>query len=661
MISGNTKYIADKLMAFTVRALVILIFTLTSQILFSQISLPKVFGDHMVMQREIPIPVWGNAEKGTQITVELGKNRITTQTNEDGEWMVYLPEMQAGGPYTLNVYNQNDSVYSCRFQDIMIGDVWVASGQSNMEWQVQQSMNAEKEMSDANHSNIRLFQVEHSVKVKPQSDVKVGSWAVCDSSIVKDFSAVGYFFGRDLYNELNIPIGIIQSTWGGTPVHGWTSREQLLSTSLTYEKVLDGDTITEDHFKQDELAWEEFWDIVYNPKNNTDKTIPDSDYNDSKWQKLEMPSTYRNWGWTDYEGMVWFRKTIKIPEEMAGKDLQIHLGLPEMNYSVYFNGTEICKTIWNANPQHNYIIPAKDVRKGDNVIAARLAILWGGGGFNPPADSMFITDGLTKIPMAGKWSFKRDVEPQIPEIVNYHKSPSFLFNGMIAPLIPYGIKGFIWYQGEEDVKIAKDYQTLFPLMISDWRIRWQQGYIPFLFVQLANFMEQKSEPTDTDWARLREAQSMALSQPNTGMITAIDIGEADDIHPINKQEVGKRLALLAGKMVYDKDVQAAGPFFKSYEIDNDKIIITFSETGLGLATKDGTTVKGFAIAGRNKKFYWADAKIYGNKVIVSSKKVKNPVAVRYAWADNPECNLVNKEGFPAFPFRTDNWKLEKDD
>ncbi|MCC9167720.1 sialate O-acetylesterase [Pontibacter harenae] len=270
---------------------------------------------------------------------------------------------------------------------------------------------------------------------------------------------------------------------------------------------------------------------------------------------------------------------------------------------------------------------------------------------------MYITDGDASISLAGAWKYKKDLEPAIPKINNYHRYPTFLYNAMINPVIPYGIKGFIWYQGEDNVAAPQDYRTLFPMLISDWRIRWKQGYLPFLYVQLANYMKTQPEPSESDWAALREAQTMTLTQPNTAMASIIDIGGADNIHPQNKQEVGRRLALLAKNTVYDKPVQAYGPLFQDYEIKGDKVVLSFSETGSGLATKDNGKLSGFALAGSDQKFYWADAVIEGDKVIVSAAQVKSPVAVRYAWADNPDANLINKEGLPAVPFRTDSWNL----
>ncbi|MCC9137555.1 sialate O-acetylesterase [Pontibacter silvestris] len=632
-----------------------LILVASHSMVYGQVNLPKVFSDSMVLQRGVDIPVWGTSNPGNQVTVELEGNRVKTVAGQDGKWILHMPSMQAGGPYAMRVYEGSQPQLVNEFKNVLIGDVWLASGQSNMEWQVEQAMNAEKEIKNAHYPDIRYFNVPHDKNIHAQSDVLGGSWEVIDSASVKTASAVAYFFARQLHIELDVPIGILQATWGGTPVEAWTSREQLLSSSITHDRILRNDLITANHFVKDSLNLVRFWEIVYNSQNKTDKIIPKRGFDDSKWAELTMPVTLKDMDMPSYQGLVWMRKAVSIPSSMGGKELSIDLGHPEMNYTLYFNGKEIAKNVWNAEPIHHYSIPAKLVKKGKNVIAVRIAFLWGGGGFNPPAEEMYITDGNSRVSLAGSWKYQKDLEPAIPMINNYHRYPTYLYNAMINPIVPYGIKGFIWYQGEDNVAAAHDYRALFPMLISDWRIRWRQGYLPFLYVQLANYMESKSEPSESDWAVLREAQTMTLAQPNTGMASIIDIGEADNIHPKNKQEVGRRLALLAEKLVYDKSVQAYGPLFQSYEIEGNKIKIKFSETGSGLAVRGSGQLKGFAVAGKDQRFYWADAVINGNSVVISSGKVKNPVAVRYAWADNPNSNLINKEGLPAVPFRTDSW------
>jgi sialate O-acetylesterase len=634
--------------AVSLTFLILLLHTANAQLL-----LPKVFADHMVLQRGIEIPAWGTASPGVRVTAELAGTRVSTTTNQNGRWIIRLPAMNAGGPYQLSIYSENNPDPLVRYSDILVGDVWLASGQSNMEWQVQQAQDAKSEITRADFPKIRFFFVEHDKELKPQTDIFFGKWKACDSTNVRQFSAVAYYFARKLHKEQNVPIGIIQSTWGGTPVESWTSREMLLSSPISRAAALGNDTLTTNHFVRDSLDLIRFWDIVLRPQNNADKSIPSPNYDDTQWTKVEMPKVIKDFPIGPYEGMVWLRKKVLLPEAFTGKDLLINLGHPEMNYSLYFNGTEICKNIWNANPTHHYTIPGQLVKSGENVICIRMAMLWGGGGLNPPADDIYITDNFSKISLSGSWLYKKDLEPKLPQIRNYHYYPYVLFNAMINPIIPYGIKGFIWYQGEANVSQASNYKELFPMLISDWRKRWNLGDLPFLYVQLANFQKTKADPSESEWAELREAQTLSLSERNTGMACTIDIGEADDIHPRNKQEVGRRLALLANKLAYGQDESIAfGPLYKDYKIKGARVKITFTNTGSGLATKDGKEVNGFAVAGSDKKFYWAKAVIEGDQVVVYSSEVKEPKSVRYAWADNPKCNLVNSEGLPAIPFRT---------
>ncbi|MGN7204079.1 sialate O-acetylesterase [Pedobacter sp. SAFR-022] len=620
----------------------------------AQLRLPKVFSDHMILQRTKPIPVWGSAKAGERITIEFGGQRYHTITGRDGKWRVQMAAMNAGGPYVMSVFGEESTQEALTFKDILIGDVWIASGQSNMEWQVSQSQNAGQEIKNANYPAIRFFNVPHAKQVVPQDTLAGGSWVSMDTAGVKTASAVAYFFARSLHGDLKVPIGIVQSTWGGTPVEAWTSRPKLLESPITKSRVMTNDSITAAHFVKDSLDLLKFWDIVYKADTSIVSSVTGMAYNDSRWRTIEMPATLKDMNMPGYEGIVWLRRELAVGADIPGAvDLSIELGHPEMNYSVYINGREIAKTEWNANLSHKYNIPSGLLKKGRNVVAVRMAFLWGGGGFNPASDGMYVSAGNTRFSLAGTWKFMTDMEASLPTIKNYHRYPSYLYNAMINPIVSYGAKGFLWYQGEDNASAPDEYRSLFPMMIRDWRERWGQGYLPFLYVQLANYMKRQEMPAESDWAKLREAQTMTLSEPNTGMAVIIDVGAADDIHPKNKQEVGRRLALLAKKQVYQQNIQAQSPVYKNHQIEGQRLRVTFEETGKGLKTSDGKEVKGFAIAGSDGKFHWAEASIQGNNVIVSAPGVANPVAVRYAWADNPACNLVNSAGLPAVPFRTD--------
>ncbi len=617
----------------------------------AEIWLPRFFADHMILQRDIEIPVWGKSQPGSEITVTLYNTSVQTKANENGEWNVHLPQMQAGGPFQMTISsNGNDKI---TINDVLIGDVWLASGQSNMEWRVKEAANAKEEISNANYPKIRFFIVPHKKNYKVENDVSGGEWQICDSTAVKEFSAVAYYFSRKIHQDINVPVGIIQSTWGGSPVEAWTSKEMLLSSEITRDRVLQDEKITKKDFITDSLNLERFWDIVYHTQNNTDKVVPKLKYNDSDWSEVNMPSVIHDWNIYPYEGIVWLRKEIEVDSRFINNDLVINLGHPEMNYSLFINGKKTCHTVWNAEKSHFYHIPKTTLKSGKNIISIRMSVLWGGGGLNPPAKDIYLTNGNDTINLAGSWKLNKDLEPSVPKIVNYQYYPTFLYNTMISPVIPFGLKGFIWYQGEANDSLAYNYRSLFPMMITDWRIRWKQGYLPFLFVQLPNYRERLNQPGESQWAELREAQSMALSLPNTGMVCAIDIGDAKTIHPLDKQSVGKRLALVAEQQVYNKDLIASGPIFLNYRKKGKKIILTFDQNNL--ITQDKQSPRGFTIAGADHKFYLADAKINGNQIEVWSENVPEPVAVRYAWADNPDCNVFNSSGFPMIPFRTDNW------
>lgn len=624
----------------------------------AQVSLPNVFGDNMVLQRELKIPVWGISTSGANVIAELGDKKATAKADQEGKWTIHLPKFKAGGPYTLKIYEEGKPGEGVVLRGILVGDVWLASGQSNMEWQVQQAKDADKEIASANFSQVRFLMVDHSNEVKPQTDISTGGWKVCDSVSVKELSAVAYFFARKIHVDQNVPIGIIQSTWGGTRIEPWTSREMLLTSPISKERTLSADTLhyNREDVIRDSLKQIRFWDIVYNPQNNAEKIFTAPDYDDSGCTEIAMPNVLKNFGIGYYEGMVWLRKKIALPESFTGKELTINLGHPEMTYSLYFNGSEICKNKWYSNATHSYTIPAALVQSVENTIAVRIAMLWGGGGLNPGND-IYITDGSTEMSLAGKWLYERDLEPAIPKMSGNQGYPTVLFNSMINPLIPYGIKGFLWYQGESNAEEAYNYRKFFPMLITDWRKQWQQGKLPFLYVQLANYMQRNPLPSESEWAELREAQTMALSLPNTGMACTIDIGDAGTVHPLNKQEVGSRLALIANKTVYKQDdIISSGPMYKSYQKDGNRIRIRFSSIGSGLSTRNGEEPTGFAIAGDDKQFHWARAVTEDNEVVVYCDEVARPVAVRYAWANNPECNLINAEGLPAVPFRTDDWK-----
>lgn len=618
----------------------------------ADIKLPAVVGDQMVLQQKTSVSVWGWADPGEKVTVKGSWQWFAASTKADGsgKWAVKIKTPKAGGPYDLTIKGNN----TIKLKDIMMGEVWVCSGQSNMQWPLSRANNAEAEIAAADHPDIRLFTVARHVSATPLDDCK-GTWQKCSPKTVAGFSAVGYFFGRKLNKDLNIPIGLISTNWGGTPAESWTNAKTLLKMPDFADKVKrfsDTEAIekAQQQYEKDLLKWQE--DIKNIDPGMTEKWfMPELD--DSAWKTVELPSLFENTEIGNFDGMVWYRKKIDIPAEMAGKEMAVSLGAIDDRDVTFFNGKKIgAMNAWNAN--RNYKIPGALVKAGQNTIAIRAHDTSGAGGFSGTAEQMFLQAGDKKIALAGSWLYKKSTDqrsiPRKPAStveINSH-TPSSLYNGMIHPIIQFGIRGAIWYQGESNASRAYQYRELFPAMINCWREDWGRGDFPFYFVQIAPYANQNPE--------IREAQFMTYrSVPNTGMAVTMDIGNPRDIHPRNKQDVGKRLALWALAKDYGKKkITYSGPLYKSFKIEGDKVRLFFDFVGGGLLAKDGPLTD-FTIAGEDKKFVDAKAVIDGDTIVVSSDKVKNPVSARFGWTNTAEPNLFNKANLPASPFRTDDW------
>lgn len=619
----------------------------------AEIKLPHIFSDNMIIQRDKPVRIWGSADKNEKIEVSFNGQKKATKANAAGEWSVTLQPMTYGGTNTLTVKGKSNTV---TFSNILIGDVWLCSGQSNMEWTVKDVNNAPMEIATAQHPNIRSFNVVKDMATAPKSDLN-GSWTVCSPETVKDYSAVGYFFAKELYEKTGIPIGIINSSWGGTDIETWIPESSFKtlpeSFSLRYKGTSLGDNF-EAFVKENDVK-----KLAYEKAVNNERGIAEQWQNlpiDATWKSIEVPKIWEETEIGNADGYVWFKYTINIPKEAAGKKATIQLGTIDDNDITWINGVKVGETnAYNAN--RVYEIPANVIREGANTITVRVYDGAGGGGFYGNPDKLFILSEGQKYPLAGQWKYKASVLTSDFGYVNVSPNmhPYLLYNAMINPLVPFAIKGVTWYQGENNAGEAYKYRTLFPLLINSWREKWNDEF-PFYWVQLANFMAEDKQPADSEWAELREAQTLTLSVPHTGQATIIDIGEADDIHPRNKQDVGKRLSLISLNKDYgQKDIVIYGPMFKSMEITGAKAVLSFDYTGGGLETTNKYGyVNGFAIAGADNKFVWAKAYIDGDKVVVYNEKISNPVSVRYAWGNNPDVNLYNKEGLPAVPFRTDN-------
>jgi sialate O-acetylesterase len=483
----------------------------------ADVKLNPLFTDHAVLQRGTAIPVWGTADPGEEVKVQLDAGTATATADKDGRWMAKLPEHPAGGPYELTATGKN----AVTLKDVLVGEVWICSGQSNMEMRLDRTFEADKAIAAAANPKLRLFTVPHAIATEPRTTVK-GEWKDCTPETVPGFSAVAYYFGRDLQKALNVPVGLIHTSWGGTPAQAWTSKEALESEPS----------------------------LLYYPA--------------------------------------------------------------------------------KAGLQYDYDLAAYEAKLAEHKAAVAKA-------------------KLEDRPAPRAPALRRPVSPDKSQ-----NAPSTLYNAMIAPLVPYAVKGAIWYQGESNADKAYEYRTLFSTMIADWRKHWGQDF-PFLAVQLAPFRKITREPGESNWAELREAQLMATTKlPKVGLAVITDVGEENDIHPKKKEPVGARLALLARKIAYGQDVVAMGPVYKSMKVEGNRVVLSFDHVGSGLECR-GDKLTGFTIAGEDHKFHNAEAEIRGDTVVVHSKDVEKPVAVRYGWANFPVVNLWNKDGLPATPFRTDDW------
>lgn len=631
-----------------------------------------IFSDHMVLQRNIPIPVWGWAAPGEIITVDLAGRAASATALADGAWRAILPPMEAGGPFQLRVAGSE----TIAFEDVMVGEVWICSGQSNMQFLLSSAQDAEQEMAAADYPQLRYFTVNRTAKLAPQPDTP-GQWRCCDPAAAANLSAVGYYFGREIHRAIGVPVGLIDSSWGGTIAEAWTSREALLTDPCyrrmveEYEMELRDPEEFQRRWQASQAEWERKFKLKDERNEGEAQGWAAPDFSDADWREMFLPCLWQSAG-HNYSGVFWFRKTVDIPASWAGRDLKLSLGPVDKSDVTYVNGVRVGGLDFEGRPDawctpRHYPVPGALVKAGRNVIAVRVFSHFNAGGFGgePAAMQLALGDGAAPpLALAAAWRYRLErkfgLVPPPPQGRTLRgegnpNSPAMLFNNMILPLLPYAMRGAIWYQGESNAGQARQYRVLFPLLIRDWRRVWGQGEFPFLFVQLANFMARDREPGDSQWAELREAQTMTLAVPHTGMAVAIDIGDAKDIHPRNKKDVGIRLALPALADVYGfQNLVYSGPLYKSARVEGSAMRVEFEHVGAGLVARGGD-LRGFAVAGADRKFVWAAARIDGRSVVVSSPQAPQPAAVRYNWANNPDGNLYNSSDLPASPFRTDDW------
>lgn len=663
----------------------------------------KVYGSHMVLQRDRPIKIAGTAEAGKAVEVQLGGLSATAVADARGEWTAILPAMPAGGPHVVTVSGAANK--QTRFEDVLIGEVWICSGQSNMSMPVYSgrqfwsAMNGEEEARQADYPQIRLHNtslMRGMAPEGPRQEIAGPEWVVCTPDTVQPFSAAGFFFGRQLFKELGVPIGLIDSSWGGTPIESWISEEGFKSANLTgdLEKIQRGKLSPEEvqrleaeaaaKGKEAFVAWEKRFFDQYQAQSQAAAAWKGPEFAADGWSATMVPQEHFA---TDMDGVIWYRKALDIPAAWAGKDLVITLGAVDDCDEAYFNGELVGKTstdtanYWSA--ERRYTVPAALVKGGAAVIAIRVIDYYGGGGFTGKAEHMAIgpADAAARLSLAGEWLRKTEFVADLqvigkrPEQVDGGAvaalssrkpgHPTTLYNAMVAPWTIFPIRGAIWYQGESNAGAFERYMTLHPLLIQDWRRLWQDPDLAFIFVQLAAYERHKPterladdfwverEPSDSNWPKLREVQTATLKIPRTGMAVTIDVGDHSDIHPANKQIVGYRLAKEAMRICYGFKGISAGPLYKSMSVEGTRLRVLFDNADSGLISKGGEPTS-FAIAGADGVFVWAKAKIEGTSVVVWSDNVPEPKAVRYAWASYPgNANLFNRENFPASPFRTD--------
>ena len=632
-------------------------------------QLASIFHDHGVLQRDLPLPIWGLGEPDEQVTVCLAGHKAYTQVDGAGCWMVRMPALRAGGPHELVVEAKSGRAVA---RDLLVGEVWVCSGQSNMQWMLQSS--GPEWMKDATTMpQVRLLTIDTPARLGRTRSFNQ-RWTPSTPESLAAFSAVGGYFGQELHRKLNVPIGLICNAWGGTRIQAWMSREALYQDphgrdEINFYESYLWKTAHQASGIPKTMAEREREAAPADPGNLGLERGWTGEMDDSTWKMMPVPSHWQDHG-HEYSGIFWFRHTVTVPAAWAGKDLELHLGAIDKHDETWVNGESVGAMSWEVPnawcTPRVYRVPGRLIgRDGRVVIAVRARSHIYHGGLTGPTSAMClhpVGEATNALPLAGAWRYM--VEHNFGQVslpmqtwgADNQNSPYMLFDSRLNPLIPYGIRGVLWYQGESNASEAALYRRLLPQMIRDWRRVWGQGDFPFYQVQLANYQNAVEKPGRSDWAELREAQLAALEDPTTGMAVTIDIGEAADVHPKNKRDVGLRLARWALSQTYGRGGVPSGPVYTGMTIEGDgKIRCTFKYVGGGLVARGGA-LRHFAIAGGEKVFTWAQAVIEGDSVVVWHPDIPRPMAVRYAWANNPEgCNLYNAENLPASPFRTDHW------
>lgn len=635
---------------------IVLVLTFLFNAALASVHPARIFSDNMVLQRDVAIPVWGTASPGEPVTVRLKSAVVKTIALSDGRWMVELPGFAAGGPYELIIESFSGKI---EFKNVLVGDVWFASGQSNMEHPVSgweyiphsAIANYEQEITDSKYPEIRLFQVPKFPSPFVLKDLSGGQWEVANPQSVAGFSSTAWFFAKELYRKLGVPIGIIHSSWGGTQIQPWMSQQSL-------EPYKNSVKIPEIPVKFDQQGWTHKVtesieknrirrnQISYSPSGFPEKAGR-RDFEDSTWKSINLLDPQSKFG-----NILWLRKKIVVPNDLSTRELELSLGFLNRQSHVFFNGIEIGYFLY---PRPAVLtIPDSLVCADKNILAVRLAQPWGNTQALGDSSQFWIksSKGNFRQNQYDKWQANDRLEAVIQAPESYQGYPTYLYNGMVAPVIPYAIKGFIWYQGESNSGESALYEKLFQQLITDWRKSWQQGDLPFLFIQASNIeLTHNFDQRNNSWCSLREAQQKALRLPNTGMVVSLDAGDRYDVHPKNKQEFGRRLALQAFKVAYRQPIIADGPVVDSCKLKGNTIIIKVKDEGSGLKVVDPSHLSGFDVLGTDSVVYEVDAFLNNNYVCVSLPDRVVPAEVRYGWTNNPRCSLFNEAGLPMAPFR----------
>jgi sialate O-acetylesterase len=623
------------------------------------LELAGVFGDHMVLQREAPLRVWGRAEPGQRVQVQIAGDQASAQAGRDGRWQATLKPLPAGGPYELRV---SAGAEQRVFSDLLIGDVWIAAGQSNMEWRLADTNDAAAEIAVADHPRIRHAKMPHRVSLTPLRDAPPLSWDVSSPATAGEFSGVAYHFARRVQAETGVPIGLLNLSWGGTHIETWTSPRAAAADPDLADTVraLPADTAAFVQRRRD-VVLERVRRFQGNEPAATAGADPALD--DRAWPTLNAPQVWETQGLPGLDGQVWLRRHVTLTAAEAAGAATLHVGLVDDCDESFVNGQPVGKTCGWDQPRA-YAVPAGLLHEGDNLVAVRVTDTGGDGGIHGPAADLRLDTAAGPKPLAGRW-LARVESLQAIEEPGPNDLPGLLFNGMVQPFTPLAVRGVIWYQGETNAARAARYAQAFPRLIEDWRSQWREqgrrGLMPFYFVQLSSYGPRPALPEGSLFAELRDAQRQTAAKvPGTGMAVSIDVGDASDIHPRDKRTVGERLARIALAQTYGKAMPFKGPALKASRfLPDGHIELTFADATGGLATRGGGPLQGFALAGEDQRFAPAHAEIVGkDRVRLWSEAVKKPAAVRYAWADTPlEANLVNGAGLPASPWRSDHWPL----